>query len=794
MNTPHPATVPIPSALADLAFASASDSQVSRSLAWTAPGELGIDLDDPEQRRFGDYELLELIGQGGMGAVYRAHQHNLDREVALKFLAAGPWASDEFIARFRREAQAAARMQHPNIVEIYDTGVRDGLYFFSMRLVKGETLADRLRARGPMDVKQAAAMMRTIAEAIDYAHRLGVLHLDLKPGNVLLSENDEPLVADFGLARRIDEGPSEHDNISGTPSYMAPEQATAKSNDIGPAADIYGLGAILYEMLVGEPPFRGRDVKDTLSHVLNDEPAAPKSKRRDIPADLDAICLKCLAKEPSQRYASARELADELGRYMRGEAVVARAPNWLERLRRWVERNQWQTVAYLVFAGGIVISTNEMRAAMQARTEAESHRARAEQASERSAQLVGLLGQAFVVPRDSGSRETMEESARRIVRWLRDHLSDDDAAQAEVLILLIDTLDRADNVEAARSLAWPVLDLLGHEYRQRVIDEHLARGTPRSKMLAAVLMQYGEEDGAARARQSELLGSALADNADDLDIAVTAFLYCAKESACWSLDPLDRMTRLQPDNAANWALRIDGEGGASPSNLENLARASKATFFDDHFPRTFALTFEAIRTSSVPVPEVMRRTIERLSPGADVKEIIGWFQNYSMPIPAWNHLVRLCRPEPGKPLPEPMRAQCVRVADLAAYQAKGLVTKMIGSVIIRLNLPGTREAARARDLRRDYLYVFDTRNSRTPEQIRASRDELMGRETLEYDELEAAKRTLDRAGLPRDPPAGWEPEDPVRMMTGYERDIYREKVKELATQPMLPPTAGTPPR
>ena len=338
MSTQNPATVPIAPALADLAFASATDSQVSRSLAWTAPGDLGIDLNDPEQRRFGEYELLELIGQGGMGAVYRARQHNLDREVALKFLAAGPWASDEFIARFRREAQAAARMQHPNIVEIYDTGVRDGLYFFSMRLVKGETLADRLRVKGPMDVKRAAAMMRTMAEAIDYAHRLGVLHLDLKPGNVLLDANDEPLVADFGLARRIDEGPSEHENISGTPSYMAPEQATAKANNIGPAADIYGLGAILYEMLVGEPPFRGRDVEDTLRHVLSDDPPTPRSKRHDIPADIDAVVLKCLAKAPADRYATARELADELGCFLEGRNVTAHTPGIFEQLRRWSQR------------------------------------------------------------------------------------------------------------------------------------------------------------------------------------------------------------------------------------------------------------------------------------------------------------------------------------------------------------------------------------------------------------------------------------------------------------------------
>jgi serine/threonine protein kinase len=344
MSIPPPATVPIAPALADLAFASASDSQVSRSLAWTSPVDLGIDLNDPAQRRFGDYELLELIGQGGMGAVYRAHQHNLDREVALKFLAAGPWASDEFIARFRREAQAAARMQHPNIVEIYATGVRDGLYYFSMRLVKGETLAERLRAKGPMAIRQAATMMRTIAEAIDYAHRLGVLHLDLKPGNVLLGERDEPLVADFGLARRIDEGPSEHDNVSGTPSYMAPEQATAKSTSVGPAADIYGLGAILYEMLVAEPPFRGRSVDETLSRVLNDLPADPKSLRYDIPADLSAVCLKCLAKDSEQRYASARDLADELGRFLDDRAVRARTPGLAEQFRRWAGREPILTV------------------------------------------------------------------------------------------------------------------------------------------------------------------------------------------------------------------------------------------------------------------------------------------------------------------------------------------------------------------------------------------------------------------------------------------------------------------
>src|SRR6187455_1781026 len=195
---------PATRALLDLGFGTRSlVADTSRPLAWLSPDELSIDLDDPQQRRFGDYELLAKVGQGGMGVVYRARQHGLERDVAVKLLAAGPWASAEFVERFRREARSAARMQHPNIVEIYEFGHRDGLNYFSMRLIEGESLAQRLHREGVLAPREAARLLRTLAEAMDYAHRLGVLHLDLKPANVLLTADGVPLVADFGLARRI---------------------------------------------------------------------------------------------------------------------------------------------------------------------------------------------------------------------------------------------------------------------------------------------------------------------------------------------------------------------------------------------------------------------------------------------------------------------------------------------------------------------------------------------------------------------------------------------------------------
>jgi WD40 repeat protein len=330
--------------LAKLAFGSRpqrrshADTGVSAHLAFLPPEAIEIDLSDPQQRKFGDYELLELIGQGGMGVVYRARQLSLAREVAVKLLAAGPWASPDFIQRFEREAQSAARMQHPNIVPIHEIGAHEEFNFFSMRLVHGGSLAQRL-VHGPLPQRDAARMLRAIAEAVDYAHRLDVLHLDLKPGNVLLDENGEPMVADFGLAKRLDEALSaESGEVSGTPSYMAPEQARVEAQCLSMATDIYGLGAILYECLVGRPPFSGGSAQETLRMVTNEAPRPPRDIDASVSADLEAICLKCLQKDPAQRYRSARALADDLTRYLEGRETRARPLNVARRALQFGRR------------------------------------------------------------------------------------------------------------------------------------------------------------------------------------------------------------------------------------------------------------------------------------------------------------------------------------------------------------------------------------------------------------------------------------------------------------------------
>lgn len=355
--------------LAELAFGSFTrtiDLTQARHLALMPAETLELDLSDPAQRHFGDYELLEHLGEGGMGVVYRAFQISLDREVAIKLLSAGPWASREFVARFEREAQNAARMQHPNIVTIYEVGSFEGLQFFSMRLVRGESLSSRLRHGAKFAPRAAAALMRTIAEAVDYAHGLGVLHLDLKPGNVLIDGNGTPHVADFGLARRLDGAAMvANDEVSGTPAYMAPEQAQARSSRLTAATDVWGLGAILYELLTGAPPFRAETAQATLKLVLEGQVRSPRRLQPGLPLDLQAIVLHCLAHDPKERYPSARALAEDLARFIEGRPVQARPLNPIQRAARWAKREpKLATAAGCAMAAlviGLIAATTQWR-------------------------------------------------------------------------------------------------------------------------------------------------------------------------------------------------------------------------------------------------------------------------------------------------------------------------------------------------------------------------------------------------------------------------------------------------
>jgi eukaryotic-like serine/threonine-protein kinase len=290
-------------------------------------------------RDFGPYELIREIGRGGMGVVYEARQKGLDRSVAVKMILASHLASPELVRRFQAEAKAAARLRHSNIVHIHDVGQLHGQDFFAMEYIDGQSLAERI-AKGPVDVPSAVRLVATVARAVEHLHQQGIIHRDLKPSNILLDSDGQPYVTDFGLAKVFAAGSDMTATgvIAGTPSYMAPEQALGRRAEIGPATDVYSLGAILYELLTGTPPFRAETPLDTLMEVLGGDPATPRTLNSHIPRGLELICLKCLAKEPRERYSSAAALADDLDRFARGEALEVRPPTPIQKFSTWTRR------------------------------------------------------------------------------------------------------------------------------------------------------------------------------------------------------------------------------------------------------------------------------------------------------------------------------------------------------------------------------------------------------------------------------------------------------------------------
>jgi WD40 repeat protein len=289
--------------------------------------------------KFGDYELVEEIGRGGMGIVYRARQVSLKRWVAVKMIPFGPLAGPEAVRRFRTEAEAVAQLHHPNIIAIHEIGEQDGQHFFSMDYVGSGTLQERLR-EGPMAAKPAAQLLQTIARAIHYAHQRGILHRDVKPSNILLDEQEQPRISDFGLARQLsaDSTLTVTGQMLGSPSYMPPEQASPRRTEPSPRSDVYSLGAMFYHMLTGRPPFQADTVEALLNQLLHHEPVALRLLTPGLPRDLETLCLKCLEKEPARRCASAQELADELGRFLRDEPIRAQPVGVVERGWRWCRR------------------------------------------------------------------------------------------------------------------------------------------------------------------------------------------------------------------------------------------------------------------------------------------------------------------------------------------------------------------------------------------------------------------------------------------------------------------------
>ncbi len=355
------------------------------SVSLTPPPEPGTGfepLDETLPREFGDYLLEERIARGGMGVVYRARQLKLNRVVAIKMLIGGGFAGPDALRRFRAEAEAVARLRHPHIVTIYEVGEHDALPFFSMEYVAGHDLA-MLTQGQPVPSLTAARWVRAVAVGVEHAHQAGILHRDLKPSNIIIDPNDQPRVTDFGLSRQLgsDSSLTVSGQALGSPSYMPPEQARGDHAQTGPRSDLYSLGAVLYHLLTGRPPFMGDSIPAVLAQVESVEPIRPDRLNATIPKDLQTICLKCLEKSPDRRYGSAVELADELGRFLRNEPVLARPVSWLERAWRWSRRRPaiagLLVTLLLTGAGSTAAIVSQWR-------RAESERARAVSNSDRA--------------------------------------------------------------------------------------------------------------------------------------------------------------------------------------------------------------------------------------------------------------------------------------------------------------------------------------------------------------------------------------------------------------------------
>jgi formylglycine-generating enzyme required for sulfatase activity len=379
------------------------------------------------------YEILSTLGRGGMGVVYQARQTKLGRRVALKMILSGAHAGEADLARFRTETEAIARLQHPNIVQIHEVGEHGGLPFYSLEFCAGGSLERKLSGT-PLPAEEAAALVETLARAMDAVHQKGVVHRDLKPANVLLAEDGTPKITDFGLAKKLDEvGQTQSGAVVGTPSYMAPEQAGAKSGPIGPAADIYALGVILYECLTGRPPFKAATPLDTILQVVSDEPVPPTQLQSRTPRDLETICLKCLSKEPARRYASAEELANDLRRFQAGEPIRARPVGRVERALKWAKRRPAAAallgvvllalVSLAVLSGNLMVLSGNLVAA---RNDADQKRQAAEQEADKATKARDFLVSIFELSdarTQTGTltpRQILDDAERRIPRDFAD--------------------------------------------------------------------------------------------------------------------------------------------------------------------------------------------------------------------------------------------------------------------------------------------------------------------------------------------------------------------------------------
>ncbi|MEO7251028.1 MAG: serine/threonine-protein kinase, partial [Arenimonas sp.] len=502
--------------------------------------EIEIDLTDPEQCRFGAYTLVERIGAGGMGLVYRAHQLSLERDVAIKLLNIEFSADSDALARFRFEAKSAAALNHPNIVQILEVGDVDGIAFIAMQLVRGETLAARIQRERP-GIPAAVELMLKLCDAVGYAHRLQLLHLDIKPANVLINERGEPLVADFGLARHMNaKGHVEAQEVSGTPGYMAPEQVLIKEFRLSVGTDIYALGAILYEMLCGLSPHGRGATADVMQRALAGRIPNPRLLNSSVPKDLEAICLKCLQLRADERYGSVEAFADDLRRMRDGLPVSVRHIGVAERVLRWFKREPKLAAASAFAAIALVVgaaaTTWQWKEAAAQRDAAKAERDRATIASETGAFLYAYDG---------------NDRARDLIAWLRKRLPGDEARQADALTAFAASVDREKH-HSAEDLLVNVIDVLGIDYRRRVIQALEAGSDKYRHVYSAMLALQDTKDASVAAQFASSMQAAIKERPDDPFVWQVAAVFCPetekeKEKHCLYPQASETLVRIAPD-------------------------------------------------------------------------------------------------------------------------------------------------------------------------------------------------------------------------------------------------------
>lgn len=734
---------PADSVLLSLARAVAGERTGAHAPSWPQ-----LDLSDPQQREFGDYELLEEIGRGGMGVVYRARQRSLDRDVAIKFIA--DWFADPTgVARFLAEARAAARLLHPNIVQVHEVGTVEGMHYFSMPLIQGQSLADVLE-RGPMQPAAAIALLLKLCEAIDYAHRLGLLHLDLKPANVLIDARGEPLVADFGLARHMDDkGGVDAQEVSGTPAFMAPEQILIKQYRLTPATDIYALGALLYRCLTGVSPHGEGNPDDVIRRAAAGRIRPPRDLDPKIPRDIDAICMKCLELQPSDRYASVAQLADDLRRARDGLPVSVRRVGFAERAQRWVRREPRLAAAIaitlLASLAGAAATTWQWR-------EAAAQRDRASVAGEIGAHLYAYEG------RNDGR-------ANDLLEWLRKRLPDNEERQTDALQAFTASL-RGQSPEAADLLGFKIIQVLGSDYRREMIRALKAGSDPYRHFYAALLASTDVSGKQSPEEFINDLKASLAEHPGDPLLWQVAAVHC-EDNAAAAACPYPRdvaakeLVRLDEGNMYSWLLLAIASGDAQHARAA-VHEAARRNHFNDYLGASYAAYDRAVRAAAAPVPELLHSGHAGIAvTGAEL-----------LPLAHYQFLIDQCGIRTGAmPSTDPeLVSDCLVIGETMMRSNAGLMSRMIGVTLVKTLAKGKPEADEATRIRRLYTWLDDGIAGRAnPELFESYPAENLLRDSATIGQMGALQRRARFLGLPDQPPADWKPAYPLALQSTRER-------------------------